>query len=151
MLLEDIHHDKQILFEEHVADGLTVRSPLLIRWHSIKGAYKEAGAKDTILHGSFLNNFAASPYVNVLNDIGVHDKGRQDAAVVDGDHWVLFGIKFGLFGRPTFLVKEFEGECETCRLDITRQYSLSSLCCDGSRCTDQKGVIPRITLNALRS
>ena len=132
MLLENIDHDKQVLFEEHMADGLSVRTPLIISWHCVEGAYQEAGSKDAVLHRSLLNDFAAPSNVNVLNDVGVHDKGGQDAAVVYSDHWVLLCIKLGFIRGPVFLVQEFKGECETCRLNVALQNSTSSLCCDMS-------------------
>ena len=151
MLLEDVHHVKQILFEEHVADGFSVRSPLLVSGHSVKGADKEAGPKDTVLHICLLNDFTALSNVDVLDDVGVHDKGRQKSTVVNGDHWVFFSIKFWLMWLPVFLVEEFECESEPRRLDITFEYAAPPLCRDGSRCTNQKVVIPRITLNSLIS
>ena len=104
MLLENIDHDKQILFEEHMANGLSVRSPLFVSWHCVEGAYQEAWPEDAILHSSLLNDFAASSNVNVLYDVGFHDKGGQYAAVVYSDHRVLLGIKLGFIRGPVFLV-----------------------------------------------
>ena len=104
MLLKDIDHVKQILFEEHMADRFSVWSPFFISRHCIESANQEAGPKDTVLYSGLLDNFAASPYVYVLNDVGVHDERWQDAAVVNSNHRVLFGIKFGLIGGPCLLV-----------------------------------------------